>query len=180
MKIMANENDTNNILQTFRWLVLWSSVHCKLNCSDHATGSYSLAVIFILRLFSTSAFRVSKFTKLPKGVKFVESKCMQAYVLNKTQKIDQEKTQLNLKNVFSNFWTTQFTVKHSNISLLESIFLLQNIKNLCKRKFQNQILKKFVFFMKIWLEFIWKNPSCLQQIYFSRCGDFGYFIEVDV
>jgi len=59
--------------------------------------------MFILRLFNTFAFRVSKLTKLPKGVKFVESKFMQAYTLNKIQNIVQEKTQLNLKNVFPNF-----------------------------------------------------------------------------
>jgi len=40
MKITANENDTKDILQTFRLLLLSSSVHCKLNCGDHAASSY--------------------------------------------------------------------------------------------------------------------------------------------
>jgi len=40
MKITANENDTNDILQTFRSLLLSSSVHCKLNSSDLAASSY--------------------------------------------------------------------------------------------------------------------------------------------
>jgi len=40
MKITANENDINDILQTFRQLLLSSSVHCKLNCSDLAASSY--------------------------------------------------------------------------------------------------------------------------------------------
>jgi len=33
MKITTMENDTYNLLETFRWLLLSSSVHCKLNCS---------------------------------------------------------------------------------------------------------------------------------------------------
>jgi len=38
MKITANENDTNDILQTFQLLLLSPLVHCKLNCSDHAAS----------------------------------------------------------------------------------------------------------------------------------------------
>jgi len=40
MKITANENDTNDILQTLRELLLSSSVCCKLNCSDLPASSY--------------------------------------------------------------------------------------------------------------------------------------------
>jgi len=39
MKNTPNENDVNDILPTFRELLLSSSVHCKLNCSDHAASS---------------------------------------------------------------------------------------------------------------------------------------------
>jgi len=45
MKITAKENDIN-ILQTFHW-----------NVCNMSLISFSLAVIFIIRLFSTSAFR---------------------------------------------------------------------------------------------------------------------------
>jgi len=38
MKITANENDFNDILQTFWKLLLSSSVDCKLNCSDLAAS----------------------------------------------------------------------------------------------------------------------------------------------
>jgi len=40
MEITAIENDINDILQTFRQLLLSSSMHYKLNCSDHAASSY--------------------------------------------------------------------------------------------------------------------------------------------
>ena len=39
MKITANQNDINDILQMFQLLLLTSSVHCKQNCIDLATRS---------------------------------------------------------------------------------------------------------------------------------------------
>jgi len=46
MKITASENDTNDILQTFRELLLSSSVHCKLNCNDHATETFAICRLY--------------------------------------------------------------------------------------------------------------------------------------
>jgi len=42
MKITANEYDINDILLTFRLLLLSSSVHCELNCCDLAARFLNL------------------------------------------------------------------------------------------------------------------------------------------
>ena len=79
MKIAAKENDTNDILQTFRYLVLSSSVHCKW-CSQtgvHAPLGVHLPIYRGHACLSTAYIRgTCSSTEMRKG-----------YMQNRRQKV---------------------------------------------------------------------------------------------